>query len=398
MAHVEKRGNKWVIRYKPGGRDGKTVTDPQRFADEASAKAELPKFNLKLIVQGPVIPGSVLSTEEAGARYEQNRLSEDKATVGEARRTWDRVCGERKWASIADITPGAVKQWRETKAPTGAMKIVSAVLSYVRDFEGQSVDPLVQILLRPRDKKRKPKRPLLTHAEMTDIQARADALDPGIGAMVYCLSRYGWRPISAGRVKVGHVSLDTTPPTIDTRVKSGDDIRHPINLETVRRLRPLVEGRDPEAFLWQNPIRALRPGDKGTMVRPFEERGTHSVAQFLGDKVTPYSYDIKRYAISRMAQAGVSLATIALFTGHRDLDVLMVYLRTNLTDATAALDRLESEITGNNSTSAATALLRLENQEGGERVGNGAARPVQSDPDDSDISGKIIRFHRAQLA
>jgi hypothetical protein len=51
-------------------------------------------------------------------------------------------------------------------------------------------------------------------------------------------------------------------------------------------------------------------------------------------------YDLKRRAISRALGLGLDPATIALFTGHLQLDQVLRYAKTNETIAMAALGKL----------------------------------------------------------
>ncbi len=208
--------------------------------------------------------------------------------------------------------------------------MVRAVLRWASETLDQYVDPRALVALRPRPTGRRPRKELPTGAFMANWQRKADAASSSAGALVHCLATYGWRPITAADLVVGN--LDLRAGMMTTTVKGGDVIRHPLLAKTMKRLRPLVEGRGKREPLFLNP-------GTGKAWDPSSSSG-FSIVRWCRDYLCMSSYDLKRWAISSMLERKMEPQTVALFTGHRTLSQVLTYARTNEEKARKALASL----------------------------------------------------------
>ena len=145
---------------------------------------------------------------------------------------------------------------------------------------------------------------------------------PSSAALVHCLLLYGWRPITAARLIVANV--DVAGGMMSTEVKSRRGTRphaHPLRPDTLDLLRPLIEGRDPSAPLFEDP----RTG------QAFAETGSRGIPQWWRDYLGAeggLAYDAKRFACTRILREAP--ATEGRFvTGHASPRQLELYAVSN---------------------------------------------------------------------
>jgi len=213
-------------------------------------------------------------------------------------------------------------------ARTGAM--VRAMLTWAADRRGATVDRSVLVALRPTERPRA-RRSLVTDDVVAGWLRHAQEISPSAHALVHCLLLYGWRPITAARLRVSDLDIDAG--TLRTEVKSRRGTRphvHPLRAETVELLRPIVAGRRPTDAVFTDP----RTGDA------FAETDSNAIPQWwrdhLGD-LGGMSYDAKRFACTRLLRQAP--ATEARFvTGHASARQLELYAVTNDDRARAIVD------------------------------------------------------------
>lgn len=328
MPYLEKRKGGHVVRWREGGRGAKLLCSPiYRRKDEAQAKAR--ELVMQISARRPMQQGTDLLMSELLMRYHTRRTGEGARDI-HADRAVARVaalCESCGWKRPRDVTPAAVQEWRQNGGSPRAGAMLRAVLRWGMEVLDQAVDPRALVALRPRATRRRPKDPLPTAAQMAAWQAKADEWSPATGALIHCLSTYGWRPITAADLKVGDVDL--AEQAITTSVKGGDVIRHPLLPETVKRLSPLVDGRNPDAPLFMRPTK-----DAGWTA---QSSLPGSIPRWCKEALGMKSYDLKRWAISRMLDRGLPPQDVALFTGHRTIGQVLRYARTNDERARAAL-------------------------------------------------------------
>jgi hypothetical protein len=333
MPYLEKRKGGHVVRWREGGRDTKLQCSPiYRRKDEALAKAR--ELGVQVIARRPMQQGADLTMCELLTRYRVRRLGEGArdSHVDRAIARVASLCDSHGWRRPRDVTPSAVQEWRQTGGSPRAGAMLRAVLRWGMEMLDQAVDPRALVALRPRAVRRRPKDQLPTAAQVAAWQAKADGYSASVGALIHCLSTYGWRPITAADLTVGDVDLDDS--SIVTSVKGGDVVRHPLLPETVKRLRPLVAGRKGSAPLF------IRPTVDAGWVAQSSLGG--SIPRWCADALGMKSYDLKRWAISRMLDRGLPPQTVALFTGHRTIGQVLRYARTNDEQARAALSVMGS--------------------------------------------------------
>lgn len=329
MPYLEKRKGGHVVRWREGGRAAKLQCSPiYRRKDEALAKAR--ELSSQIKARQPAVIGEDLSITDLLERYRLRRESEGARAL-HIKRAVARVaalCTSQGWKSARQITPSAIQEWRQNDGSPRAGAMLRAVLRWGTETLDQPVDPRSLVALRPRATRRRPKDPLPTAAQVAAWQAKADAVSPSCGALLHCLCTYGWRPITAADLTVGDLNLGTGE--ITTSVKGGDLVRHPLLAETIERLTPLVKGRKAKAPLF------VRPCKNDAAWEP-DSTLAGSIVRWCRDVLDMKSYDLKRYAISRMLDRGLPPQTVALFTGHRTIGQVLRYARTNDELAKAAL-------------------------------------------------------------
>ena len=326
MASVQKKGAGWRVRWREGGRDAPMKVSPL-YDTKAKAVEAAERIEAELAAAKTLHRGDLLDLRTILVRWRQDRIAagNDERWTTQSAAYCGRMAEAHNWKTVQDITPEAVSRWRAGGGRSRSGGEMRAVLRWAAEVLGQPVDPRTLIRLRPPKAKRSVLADLLTDEQVVQWQAQADAMGGSAGALVHCLSTYGWRPITAARLRAGHVDLAAGAIRLRVKASSGqDEIAHPLAPATVARLRPLVEGKQASApvFRW---------GDGGG----FSE--TDGIPTWFRRHFRHGVYDLKRFAISRMLSRGLPPQTVAMFTGHRTLSQVLLYARTNEQTARAAL-------------------------------------------------------------
>lgn len=327
MAYLEKRPGGHVVRWREGAK--LLCSTVYRRKDEAQAKAR--EVESRIAARRPAHVGADLDMTEILERYRLRRTSMGGRAihVDKAHKRLASLCAENKWTNARSVTPASIERWKLAGGSPRAGAYLRAVLRWAMETLDQAVDSRALVALRPRPLRRRPKAGLATEVQLAEWQAKADACGDNPGALVHCLSTYGWRPITAADLKVG--DFNATEGTVTTAVKGGDIVRHPLLPETIARLQTITAGRPADAPLFLDP-RAKEP-------RGWEPDASKrdSIIDWCRTQLGLKSYDLKRWAISRMLSRGLAPQTVALFTGHRTISQVLTYARTNDEKARAAL-------------------------------------------------------------
>lgn len=323
MASLERLpSGRWRVRWREGGRGSPWHKSPS-VAGKAAAVVMRAQIEADLVARagrrvGAIEPFRVLAA--AWILHKTNAGRDPDHTRREGIRL--RALLDRYgWADLCELTPSQVDAARlQTRNADGepvrwsprAGALLAACLRWAAERRGASIDTRTLVALRPGPPRRQPPRTLVGADEVQRWQTTADAISPDCGALVHCLTRYGWRPITAARLRVS--DLDQARRVIRVAVKGGDTIEHPIMPETAALLAGLAADRQPGDPMFIDP----RTG------RGFAISGTYTVPQWWRDHIGAKSYDAKRWAISHLLRVAPP-HEVARITGHRTPAVLFRY-------------------------------------------------------------------------
>lgn len=276
----------------------------------AWAKARVSEGNHPLHTNASL--GRVLSFFDRWGLVDASELT--PATINDIR------SGERK---PLDPQSDPVQRQRRSLARwsprTGAL--VRAVLRWAMEQRGAAVDPAVLVSLRPRERPRQ-RKDLVSDQVIAGWLDKAAMISPDAEALVHALLLYGWRPITAARLRCAHVDLARGIMHIEIKSRRGTRTHsHPLRPETIALLQPILDGRAPTDPVFQDP----RTGEA------FAESGSRGIPQWWRDTLGSLgglSYDAKRYACTRILRE--AKATEGRFiTGHATARQLELYASTN---------------------------------------------------------------------
>ncbi len=323
MASIEKLpSGRWRVRWREGGR-GAPVHKSPSVTTKAEAVGLKGRIEADLLARLTPREGAVETLRTLTRAWSIARAgARDPAYAADDLARLDAVLARYGWADRVDLTPTDIATARSaTQTIDGATvrwspragALLATVLRWAVDQRGARIDPRAIIGLRPGPVRRRAfPRDLVSSADVTEWTARGSEISADCAALVHCLALYGWRPITAGRMRVADVDLDRR--VIRARVKGGDVIEHPILTETADLLAPLVQGRKPTDPLFLDP----RTGS------PYADRGSYTVAAWWRWHIGQRSYDAKRFAISNLLRHGAP-HEVARITGHRCPAVLFKY-------------------------------------------------------------------------
>lgn len=382
MAYIDDKGSLLKIRYFENNTKG---TDPGRWEKTPEgrvlANLRLREIDKRIAYADPVAKGADLTTDDVGGRWllDKSRESNRKAYAKAARRRWDLVCQKNGWLKMSHITAASVKKWRDGGWSVGAARIVRSILYWSQGAPCEQIIPqaVFSTIDIPVGRSHET---LMEDWEAKLIQRRADKESEMAGAMVYVYQAYAWRPITMSRLKVGDVNVKTK--LVRTIVK---DPREPLGVrdhivamdpEMAQRFGKLVVGRAPSEPLFIHPL----TGQAFT-----EEQGHHRNACVWLNRHLGAKYENKRFAMSKMRQAGLDNTEVMSITGHKSEEAVNRYMRSNLDGQRAALAKLRGK--GKPPASGQT----TEKQAGPELVREGGNRPIPADTN-IEKSSNILQF------
>lgn len=316
------------VVWREGGRGSKKLRTPKIETKEKALEA-LDRIEAEQAAKAPMRQGIALPIVELLERWRSDRVGNgNDATF--SKMDSNRLLVQRElrgWTLTTDVSPEAVMTWKKsTTRVKGNSSLWRAFLTWCRDYAKQPVDAQTLIALRPGRKVNSMQTGrLLTREEVDALQAKAAAISPDCEALVHCLSTYGWRPITAAKLKVSDVDLDEG--TIVTQVKGRKVIKHPLHPISIKMLTPLIIERQPDDPLFLDP----RTG------KAFSPVNGYNISMWSRDHLKEKVYNLKRFAITTLLDARLDVATIMLFTGHSTAKQVYEYARTNENKAREAL-------------------------------------------------------------
>nr|MBA3709917.1 hypothetical protein [Planctomycetota bacterium] len=193
-------------------------------------------------------------------------------------------------------------------------------------------------------------------------------------ALADYLATCGPRPTTAARLRVGDFN-EVTGELTNYRLKNGDDNAHALPKRLRARFSELVRDRRPAEFMFMAPDGEAWGNDSGgramRMSRwwlrqfnhlPRADRVERNVPKMFAhppawrvaltakqlaelDDLSHTRkwrgvYNLKRWAITKMDQAGMSLDDIARITGHRSKQALLPYIRSSKARTHEIVDQL----------------------------------------------------------
>lgn len=259
----------------------------------------------------------------------------------------------RGWLKVKDISPAAIALWQREAGEARRDKVsgkkakgvhVSRYMQYLLTILRWSartykieVDPDV-LSLRPPKLERKANKELLTEEQVASIREASWAYGPRAAALIDYLLTYGARPVTACKLTLG--DLRGSVLTIDKAKHSGG-WSHPIDAEQAAEWKRHNYSNESSAPLFPHPSEDRPWRVTGGRAKEVCDWYLHTISNKLKlPKNVHGIYDLKRWAITRMLDAGLPPADIAMFTGHRNLEQILTYNRTNETRAQKALEIL----------------------------------------------------------
>lgn len=289
-------------------RDG--VSESLATLAHAWSKARIAEGNHPLHTQASL--GRVLSFFARWGLVDATELT--PATINEIR------SGDRK---PLDPQSDPIQRQRRSLARwsprTGAL--VRAVLRWAMEQRGAAVDPAVLVSLRPRERPRQ-RKDLVGDQVIAGWIDKAAMISPDAEALVHVLLLYGWRPITAARLRCADVDLARGIMRTEIKSRRGTRLHsHPLRPETIALLQPLLDQRQPTDPVFLDP----RTGDG------FAQTGSRGISQWWRDtlgKLGGLSYDAKRYACTRILREAKATEGRHI-TGHATARQLELYAVTN---------------------------------------------------------------------
>jgi hypothetical protein len=327
MASLERLpSGRWRVSWREGGRGSPLHRSPT-YASRAEATVAASRIEADLAARrtrrdGAAEPLRVLAAAWILAKTTNGRDPDHTRREGQRLAS---MLDRYGWGDLVELTPSQVDAARQrtTDDDGAALRwspragcLLAACLRWASERRGAAIDTRTLVALRPGPPRRSPPRPLVDAAEVQRWQTVAATISPDCAALVHCLTRYGWRPISAARLRVSDLALGRG--VIRVAVKGGDVIEHPIMPDTSAMLAELVRERRPGDPVFEDP----RTG------KAFAISGSRTIPQWWRDWIGVHSYDAKRWAISRLLQVAPP-HEVARITGHRTPAVLFRYAVTN---------------------------------------------------------------------
>lgn len=346
---VEKRGGRWVFRWRPPGQKHQRHWPQPPIYHKALALEAATVFARELLSvhQASMKPG-LRPADRWDFDTLVDRWLEARANVASAfdhGRVCRRAAVHLGVTFLDELAVDHIRAYRLANHSESALRRLKGLLLWARE-ERQAVDPAVLKEMRPRVAGKRSNNEalagLITEPQMKAIRREADRR--GQLPLIHCLARFGWRPITANLLRVRDINLTTRIPTASLWVKQADEpYVHPLDEETIALLRPLIEGRQPGDPLFRNPR-----GERWKMeINPLNgmEVSASQMRDWYRNTCRRHApgcgniYGLKRYALTAMHEGRrpwkkpLSLRQIRLYTGHKTDSEVARYLRTNLDEA-----------------------------------------------------------------
>lgn len=332
MAWIEKKRNKagkvtgCIIRYWKAGR-GSEKGWSEVYETKGKASEALPAW--QAIEDAGKELGlrqhASIHLKELIIRYLDYRISKKKIDASyraERLKELNAIIDDCNWTKTEDVSSAGVIAWHTRHGGKGSRKggYLRAVLIWSRNNFHQQVDPVALELLKVTKSTRKViERP--SALEVATWLASGKRYGENAFALLYHLRWYGWRPVTAAKMVIGDLALNETKIILRGLKRGGGDIEHPITEESAELLRKITKGRPPTDPVFLDPTTGKRWALRGGIKNWWRK--------FIDSRPKKGIYNLKYEAISHMFACGLPPADIQNFTGHRDINQVMVYARTN---------------------------------------------------------------------
>lgn len=252
------------------------------------------------------------------------------------------VVRKQGWGKPDRLTLADLKSWAKSDPAhrqPGAYLV--GVLRWLAKEKNMEVRADV-LAWRPDRPVRKAPLPLLTDAQAEAIRDCADGYGPRAGLLIDYLLTYGARPITACRLRQCDLDVEAGDLVLPNEKHSGG-WRHAVQAD----------------HLADWPRLALKDDDgNGPLFPHYKEDRPWRITKGRADELTLWYrntiakrlklgrhagiYNLKRWAITRMLRAAIDPATVALFTGHLDVNQVLRYAKSNADLQSEALAKLAS--------------------------------------------------------
>ena len=291
------------------------------------------------------------STDQSPERFDPRSAlpSSEKSNSEETRRAYRRVVREFfhrvRDAHPRDVTPADVLAWRDSlirdrrRPATVAFKlsVVRSFFEHLRAAGHIALNPAAAKLVPPPPVPQEPSGRALTPKEVRHLLAgpdRSTAEGARDYALLCILVRLGLRVTEACSLRASSIGRSGERWTLRLKVKGGrervlplpTDVRAALDdyLRLDRRRREQLRCGGPDAFVFQ-PHTNYRTLE---FDKPLSARMARNVvtrwADFSGvGKVSPH--DLRRTAITRALDLGLTYRQVQMMSGHRDPKTVMRY-------------------------------------------------------------------------
>ncbi len=349
MASLEYRPNKekWeaiFIRYRLNGKrsaDGPYTTILSANKAKRAIEEKIPPRRRRSRVLDGVRPQRSLTWEEILSEWAHARRGDaehpiTEESIEEYKAIALKTALALGWDTIKKASKRSVVDHRaKTKGVgcTSAFRYLRHIYRWAGESLGQPYDLTIYRALRP-PQSGEAEVDLISDEHIQEILTNAKVR--GQFPLFHCLTQHGWRPASACRLQVKDVNLEALKVTV--LVKRNGRHPAPISKETAAILKPLVDDRDGEEYVFTSPnsLKAWRI-----------KKGAVELDNWYKNNLRPKDagkvgdiYALKRWAICTMADLGSPPAEIALITGHKCISQVYKYLKHNEKRARSVVDKM----------------------------------------------------------
>lgn len=323
MASIHPNGSGFRVHYERDGRRLKSPTMPTHDLAAAWIREHLPAVRAASMID---LIGLWEQDEPSDYRH-QASIYLCKAAVREG------------WGDPTRLNGGDLAKWsKDIRSPRYGQYLVT-VLQWAVDAHRLPIraDALEW---RPKKYGRKPPMPLLTDAQVDAVRNAARSYGRVAFAIVDYLLTYGARPITACRLTLADLDAINGDLVINDAKHSGGwrHVVHERHLEAWQSLHD-AESKPTDPLFWHyREKRAWKIKNGGASELTNWYRNTIGKKLKLG-KMNGI-YHLKRYAITTMLRRNIDPATVALFTGHLDIEQVLTYAKSNADLQREALAKL----------------------------------------------------------
>lgn len=310
MASVQPSGSGFRVFYT---RDGRRLASPQQ-ASQAAAEAWMAEHLPTLAAKHVFDLLRVWRNEAPSAHRDEveRRLSE--------------AARKRGWNTVESLDLAELRAWQRAAPCARYGQYLVTILRWASEVHHLRIRPDA-LAWRPDSYRRLAPVPLLTDAQAAGIRAASLKYGPRAEAVVDYLLTYGARPITACMLMRSDLDIPRGELVIRGAKHSGG-WRHAVTDAHLAAWPKLSNAEDGPLFPHPQEDRPWRI--KRGSARELCDWYRNTIAKKLRLGRMGGIYHLKRYAITTMLRKGIDPATVALFTGHLDLQQVLRYAKSNV--------------------------------------------------------------------